>query len=140
MSPHMQGPVFLQEPPPWLEFSNSTGSMLSCSAHGSPPPDIRWLDASDKELAHIPRLSNDGHNQSPDSLLSQFRADFENNFKIFIFIRMRYLIDAGRIFYNYHVITSYSSFKRKLVLIQRIYESEFPRNLSGNNVVAPEHM
>ncbi|KAJ9589565.1 hypothetical protein L9F63_017230, partial [Diploptera punctata] len=56
MPPHVQGPVFLQEPPPWLEFSNSTGAMLSCSAHGSPPPEIRWVDTSDKELPHLPRL------------------------------------------------------------------------------------
>ncbi|XP_021932019.1 Down syndrome cell adhesion molecule-like protein Dscam2 isoform X2 [Zootermopsis nevadensis] len=56
MPPHVQGPVFLQEPPSWLEFSNSTGAMLSCSAHGTPPPEIRWQDSSDKELAHIPRL------------------------------------------------------------------------------------
>ncbi|XP_069681715.1 cell adhesion molecule Dscam1-like isoform X3 [Periplaneta americana] len=56
MPPHIQGPVFLQEPPPWLEFSNSTGAMLSCSAHGSPPPEIRWVDSSDKELPHLPRL------------------------------------------------------------------------------------
>nr|CAD7257865.1 unnamed protein product [Timema shepardi] len=56
LPPHVQGPVFLQEPPSWLEFSNTTGAMLSCSAHGSPPPDIRWMDAADKELPHIPRL------------------------------------------------------------------------------------
>nr|CAD7196341.1 unnamed protein product [Timema douglasi] len=60
LPPHVQGPVFLQEPPSWLEFSNTTGAMLSCSAHGSPPPDIRWMDAADKELPHIPRLSNIG--------------------------------------------------------------------------------
>lgn len=56
MPPHVQGPVFLQEPPPWLDFSNSTGAMLSCSGLGNPSPEVRWLDATDKEVAHIPRL------------------------------------------------------------------------------------
>ncbi|XP_063232283.1 cell adhesion molecule Dscam2-like [Bacillus rossius redtenbacheri] len=55
-SPGMRGPVFLQEPPPVAHFSNTTGAVLSCAAHGSPPPDIRWLDAGDKELSHVPRL------------------------------------------------------------------------------------
>lgn len=53
---HTQGPVFLQEPPSWLEFSNSSGAILSCSAHGNPPPDIRWIDDTNKEVAHIPRI------------------------------------------------------------------------------------
>nr|CAD7393494.1 unnamed protein product [Timema cristinae] len=66
LPPHVQGPVFLQEPPSWLEFSNTTGAMLSCSAHGSPPPDIRWMDAADKELPHIPRISGG----NPQSILT----------------------------------------------------------------------
>lgn len=56
LSRHAQGPVFLQEPASWVEFSNSSGAVLKCSAHGNPPPDIRWTDAADKEVSHIPRL------------------------------------------------------------------------------------
>ncbi|KAJ8879131.1 hypothetical protein PR048_019737 [Dryococelus australis] len=54
--PQVRGPAFVQEPPPVAHFSNVTGAVLSCSAHGSPPPDIRWLDAADKELSHVPGL------------------------------------------------------------------------------------
>lgn len=39
----MQGPLFLQEPPHRVEFSNSSGGRIECTAHGSPPPTIEWL-------------------------------------------------------------------------------------------------
>lgn len=51
-----QGPVFLQEPQQWVELSNSSGALLLCSAHGNPPPDIRWLDADDREVTHVSHL------------------------------------------------------------------------------------
>ncbi|XP_049855255.1 Down syndrome cell adhesion molecule-like protein Dscam2 [Schistocerca gregaria] len=38
----LQGPVFLQEPPHRADFSNSTGVVLPCSAHGNPAPALRW--------------------------------------------------------------------------------------------------
>ncbi|XP_063232167.1 cell adhesion molecule Dscam2-like [Bacillus rossius redtenbacheri] len=56
LPPQAQGPVFVQEPPAALDFSNSTGGLLSCQAQGSPAPEIRWLDASYKELRHLSRL------------------------------------------------------------------------------------
>ncbi|XP_023706889.1 Down syndrome cell adhesion molecule-like protein Dscam2 isoform X2 [Cryptotermes secundus] len=38
-----QGPLLVLEPPPRLEFSNSTGGRLDCSARGSPKPTVHWL-------------------------------------------------------------------------------------------------
>ena len=32
----------MMEPPPKLEFSNSSGGYLDCSATGSPQPSIEW--------------------------------------------------------------------------------------------------
>ncbi|KAK7789259.1 hypothetical protein R5R35_012917 [Gryllus longicercus] len=48
------GPVFLLEPPPVLSFSNNTGSQVSCSAHGSPPPDVSWLHADGSLVTAVP--------------------------------------------------------------------------------------
>ncbi|CAL4079327.1 unnamed protein product, partial [Meganyctiphanes norvegica] len=40
-----RGPVFLHEPPSRLHFSNTTGALLPCSAHGNPKPVVEWLSA-----------------------------------------------------------------------------------------------
>lgn len=39
---HLRGPSFVMEPPAKLEFSNSSGGFLDCSATGSPQPSIEW--------------------------------------------------------------------------------------------------
>ncbi|RZF43885.1 hypothetical protein LSTR_LSTR007221, partial [Laodelphax striatellus] len=73
-----QGPVFVQEPQQWVELSNASGALLACSAHGSPPPDIRWLDADDRELTHMSYLREVLHNGSlyfPPFSAENFRPD-----------------------------------------------------------------
>ncbi|XP_039278210.1 Down syndrome cell adhesion molecule-like protein Dscam2 isoform X4 [Nilaparvata lugens] len=75
---HGQGPIFQHEPPPWLELTNSSGGTLSCSAQGTPQPDIRWLDHTDKEVTHIPRLREVLLNGSlffPPFAAEEFRPD-----------------------------------------------------------------
>ncbi|XP_071538216.1 cell adhesion molecule Dscam1-like [Panulirus ornatus] len=42
-----RGPVFLHEPPPRLHFSNTTGALLPCSAHGNPPPVVEWVSGGE---------------------------------------------------------------------------------------------
>ncbi|XP_026827392.1 Down syndrome cell adhesion molecule-like protein Dscam2 isoform X8 [Ooceraea biroi] len=42
---HLRGPSFQQEPPSRIEFSNSSGAWLDCSASGSPQPNIDWSTA-----------------------------------------------------------------------------------------------
>ncbi|XP_039276469.1 Down syndrome cell adhesion molecule-like protein Dscam2 [Nilaparvata lugens] len=74
----VRGPVFVEEPPPWLDVSNSTGVVLSCKAHGTPSPVIRWLDQSDKEVTHLPRIREILHNGSlylPPFSGENFRPD-----------------------------------------------------------------
>lgn len=39
---HLRGPSFVLEPPSRIEFSNSSGAWLDCTASGSPPPNIDW--------------------------------------------------------------------------------------------------
>ncbi|XP_017879718.1 Down syndrome cell adhesion molecule-like protein Dscam2 isoform X3 [Ceratina calcarata] len=42
---HLRGPSFVMEPPSRVEFSNSSGAWLDCTATGSPPPNIDWSTA-----------------------------------------------------------------------------------------------
>ncbi|XP_067213974.1 cell adhesion molecule Dscam2 isoform X8 [Linepithema humile] len=42
---HLRGPSFMLEPPSRIEFSNSSGAWLDCTASGSPPPNIDWSTA-----------------------------------------------------------------------------------------------
>ncbi|XP_040563720.1 cell adhesion molecule Dscam2 isoform X2 [Lepeophtheirus salmonis] len=39
------GPSLHNEPPPIVYFSNDTGTVLDCSAHGTPPPSVKWIYA-----------------------------------------------------------------------------------------------
>lgn len=41
------GPRFIQEPPPLLEFTNQTGAAVWCAATGHPPPSVMWVAASE---------------------------------------------------------------------------------------------
>ncbi|GFG35114.1 hypothetical protein Cfor_12301, partial [Coptotermes formosanus] len=44
---------FLLEPPPRLEFSNSSGGWLDCSASGSPPPTVDWLSVDGSPVLDV---------------------------------------------------------------------------------------
>ncbi|XP_044271118.1 Down syndrome cell adhesion molecule-like protein Dscam2 isoform X3 [Tribolium madens] len=60
---HLRGPSFIMEPPPKLEFSNSSGGWLDCSASGNPQPSIDWLSVdgtSVGDVAGIRRVLRNG--------------------------------------------------------------------------------
>ncbi|KAK6629272.1 Down syndrome cell adhesion molecule-like protein Dscam2 [Polyplax serrata] len=40
---HLRGPSFHVEPPAKVEFSNTSGSWIDCTAFGNPPPAIDWI-------------------------------------------------------------------------------------------------
>ncbi|VVC98463.1 unnamed protein product [Leptidea sinapis] len=46
--------MFLLEPPPRLSFSNSSGTRVTCAAHGSPPPTITWLTEDGLPVTDVP--------------------------------------------------------------------------------------
>lgn len=50
---HLRGPSFVMEPPPKLEFSNSSGGWLDCSASGSPQPTIDWLSVDGTSIGDV---------------------------------------------------------------------------------------
>ncbi|KAK9876828.1 hypothetical protein WA026_015065 [Henosepilachna vigintioctopunctata] len=50
---HLRGPSFVMEPPPRLEFSNSSGGWLDCSASGSPQPSIDWLSVDGTSVGDV---------------------------------------------------------------------------------------
>ncbi|XP_015428966.1 PREDICTED: Down syndrome cell adhesion molecule-like protein Dscam2 [Dufourea novaeangliae] len=51
-----QGPVLISEPRSAVEFSNETGTMIHCSAQGSPPPRIDWLMGDMSPVIPIPNI------------------------------------------------------------------------------------
>ncbi|XP_044591619.1 Down syndrome cell adhesion molecule-like protein Dscam2 isoform X3 [Cotesia glomerata] len=51
-----QGPVLASEPRSTVEFSNDTGAMLHCSAHGSPSPRVDWLMGDGSPVHPIPNI------------------------------------------------------------------------------------
>nr|XP_031836500.1 Down syndrome cell adhesion molecule-like protein Dscam2 isoform X9 [Nomia melanderi] len=51
---HLRGPSFVMEPPSRVEFSNSSGAWLDCTATGSPPPNIDWSTADGHPVNDVP--------------------------------------------------------------------------------------
>lgn len=50
---HDRGPSFVMEPPSKLEFSNSSGGWLDCSASGNPQPTIDWLSIDGTSIGDV---------------------------------------------------------------------------------------
>lgn len=50
------GPVFMREPPNRVDFSNTTGAQVECSARGSPAPEIIWVRADGTPVFDAPGL------------------------------------------------------------------------------------
>ncbi|GBM11065.1 Down syndrome cell adhesion molecule-like protein Dscam2 [Araneus ventricosus] len=51
-----RGPNFVHEPLETVEFSNSTGAVISCSAQGYPEPTIRWERRDGTPVSTIPGI------------------------------------------------------------------------------------
>ena len=50
------GPVFIQEPPNYVDFSNTTGTKIICQARGVPLPTITWTKSSGEPIGTVPGL------------------------------------------------------------------------------------
>ncbi|XP_068082151.1 cell adhesion molecule Dscam2 [Anabrus simplex] len=51
-----QGPSFVSEPPPKVEFTNSSGGRVDCAARGNPAPSVEWVGADNAVVASIPAI------------------------------------------------------------------------------------
>lgn len=49
----VQAPLFLQEPISELMFSSESGSQISCTAHGVPPPTVEWLQKDGSPITSV---------------------------------------------------------------------------------------
>lgn len=56
LSLEQQGPFFIHEPPDRVDFANSTGTVISCSAQGNPIPSIRWVNREGDEVTDVAGL------------------------------------------------------------------------------------
>lgn len=50
------GPVFVKEPLNRIDFSNTTGAVVECNAHGNPTPDIIWVRSDGTAVGDVPGL------------------------------------------------------------------------------------
>ncbi|XP_014244429.1 Down syndrome cell adhesion molecule-like protein Dscam2 isoform X5 [Cimex lectularius] len=50
------GPMFIKEPPNRVDFSNTTGTVIECSARGNPTPDIIWIRSDGTAVGDVPGL------------------------------------------------------------------------------------
>ncbi|XP_055378995.1 cell adhesion molecule Dscam2 isoform X4 [Condylostylus longicornis] len=78
---HLRGPGFVMEPPSRLEFSNSSGGWLDCSASGSPQPTIDWQSVdgtSIGDIGGIRRVHRNGTLVLMPFSASQYRQDIHN--------------------------------------------------------------
>lgn len=73
-----RGPVFRNEPPSRVEFSNTSGTELRCSADGVPTPRISWQTRDGTAARDVPglrHLRSDGTLVFPPFSKTDYRQD-----------------------------------------------------------------
>nr|XP_024214193.1 Down syndrome cell adhesion molecule-like protein Dscam2 isoform X42 [Halyomorpha halys] len=50
------GPMFIKEPPNRVDFSNTTGAVIECTARGNPTPEIIWVRSDGTAVGDVPGL------------------------------------------------------------------------------------
>uniref|UniRef100_T1J9F1 Ig-like domain-containing protein n=1 Tax=Strigamia maritima TaxID=126957 RepID=T1J9F1_STRMM len=53
---NFKGPSFTTEPPSQVDFSNSTGAKIECSATGVPAPIVTWVRADGSTVSDVAKL------------------------------------------------------------------------------------
>ncbi|GFX73453.1 down syndrome cell adhesion molecule-like protein Dscam2 [Trichonephila clavipes] len=54
----VRGPSFEYEPPSRVDFDNSTGAVIRCSAKGRPTPDLWWETKNGSIVREVPGLQH----------------------------------------------------------------------------------
>ncbi|TRY78805.1 hypothetical protein TCAL_07586 [Tigriopus californicus] len=70
------GPVFIQEPPNQMDFSNTTGTEIICQSRGTPMPQITWVKTDGSIVQDVPGLRKVLSNGN--LVLPPFRAEDYN--------------------------------------------------------------
>ncbi|GFU17465.1 down syndrome cell adhesion molecule-like protein Dscam2 [Nephila pilipes] len=76
--PLHRGPNFSIEPSSRVEFSNSSGTVIPCSAHGTPHPIITWVKSDGEvlqDLSGLRYVRHDGTLVFPPFPGEEYRAD-----------------------------------------------------------------
>ena len=76
-----RGPVLRNEPPSRIQFSNSSGTELRCSADGVPPPRILWLTRDGAVARDVPgfrHMRSDGTLVFPPFSRTDYRQDIHD--------------------------------------------------------------
>lgn len=74
----LQGPIFVQEPPRRIEFSNTSGGKVDCLAHGVPLPALEWTlsdGSSVNQITDIRLVHTNGSLIFPPFPAKKFRHD-----------------------------------------------------------------
>lgn len=50
------GPIFLTEPPSSLDFANTKGASVQCTAHGQPAPTLDWVKDDDTPVEDVSQI------------------------------------------------------------------------------------
>lgn len=66
------GPIFIKEPPNRIDFSNTTGAQVECTARGSPNPEIIWIRSDGTAVGDVPGLRKVS---APYVKVAKFSAD-----------------------------------------------------------------
>lgn len=72
----VSGPVFVQEPPNQVDFSNTTGAEIICQSRGTPLPRITWVKTDGTVIKDVPGLRQVQDNGN--LILPPFRAEDYN--------------------------------------------------------------
>jgi len=72
----VSGPVFVQEPPNQMDFSNTTGAEIICQSRGTPLPQITWVKTDGSVVQDVPGLRQ--VLQNGNLILPPFRAEDYN--------------------------------------------------------------
>ncbi|GFR16072.1 down syndrome cell adhesion molecule-like protein Dscam2, partial [Trichonephila clavata] len=76
--PLTKGPSFISEPPNRVEFSNVSGTVVSCVAEGRPRPVITWVKSDGEVIHDLPGLRHTRHDGAlvfPPFSPEDYRAD-----------------------------------------------------------------
>jgi hypothetical protein len=72
----VSGPVFVQEPPNQVDFSNTTGAEVICQSRGTPLPRIKWVKTDGTVIKDVPGLRQ--VLDTGNLILTPFRAEDYN--------------------------------------------------------------